>query len=58
MNLKKKSPPPGKKSRKRPYRSPALTTHGTLKDMTRTTTKAGAAQDGGKPSTRSAGPPG
>ena len=43
---------------KRPYRTPVLTVHGTLKDLTKATMKGGMNMDGGKPSSRAMGPPG
>jgi hypothetical protein len=43
---------------KRPYRTPTLTVHGTLKDVTKAQTKGGSNMDGGKPSSRAGGPPG
>jgi hypothetical protein len=43
---------------KRPYRTPVLTVHGTLKDVTKATMKGGMNMDGGKPSSRAQGPPG
>jgi hypothetical protein len=43
---------------KRPYRTPVLTVHGTLRDVTKATMKGGMNMDGGKPSSRAQGPPG
>jgi hypothetical protein len=44
--------------KKRPYRTPALTKYGTLRELAKGTAKGGSSQDGGKPSTRAKGPPG
>ena len=55
MTPKNETPQPVKKH---PYRAPTLTVHGDLKALAKTTTKAGTSQDGGKPGTRTGGPPG
>lgn len=43
---------------KQPYRAPKLVVHGDLKTLAKATTKGGTAQDGSKPASRAAGPPG